>query len=159
MWHKFWLITKKKKYYDPKVYIDPKISYMWFSCSSGWITRWYGSVYGEMELKMDCPTLRILLQKASSYKSHFCTILEDTHAWRYCFRLWVFPLTGEYFYFWHWGVLLKVKRRPHDTDPPHFRHSHPFWNFDYSPVNYDLETIKKELFPRHRLKAHTTEQV
>ena len=81
------------------------------------------------------------------------------HAWRYCFRLWVFPLTGEYFYFWHWGVLLKVKRRPHDTDPPHFRHSHPFWNFDYSPVNYDLEIIKKELFPRHRLKAHTTEQV
>ena len=27
---------------------------------------------------------------------------------RYHFRLWVFALTGEYFYYWHWRVLPKL---------------------------------------------------
>ena len=28
-------------------------------------------------------------------------------------------------------------------DPSCFWHTHPFWNFDHSPVNYDIETSKK----------------
>ena len=47
--------------------------YKWFSCSSGWNECWYASIYKEMELEMDCLTLRIPLQKASSYKHQFCT--------------------------------------------------------------------------------------
>ena len=35
--------------------------------------RWYGSIYKEMELEMDCLTSRILLRKGCSYKCQFCT--------------------------------------------------------------------------------------
>ena len=35
--------------------------------------RWYGSIYKEKDLEMDCLASRILLQNACSYKFQFCT--------------------------------------------------------------------------------------
>ena len=46
MWHKFWLITKKKRYYDPKVYIDPRnilhVIFMlfWMKYTLIWFSLW-----------------------------------------------------------------------------------------------------------------------
>ena len=37
---------------------------------------------------------------------------------RYCFRLWVFALAGEYFYCWHWGALLKALHGEWSHDLP-----------------------------------------
>ena len=42
-------------------------------CWSGWNKCWYGSIYKEMELEMDCLTSRRLLQKICCYKCQFCT--------------------------------------------------------------------------------------
>ena len=42
----------------------------------------------------------------------------------------------------------KEKKTPHLIfDYPPFWNSHPFWNFDHSPVNYELETSKKRAVP------------
>ena len=46
---------------------------------------------------------------------------------------------------WHKFWLIKKKK----VDPPSFWHPNLFWNFDHSPVTYDLETSKKKRFPHN----------
>ena len=38
-----------------------------------WNNRWYGSIYKEMELHMDCLTPGVLFHNVCSYKHQFCT--------------------------------------------------------------------------------------
>ena len=55
-------------------FLEGNSSLQVISYYSGWSKRWYGSIYKEIELQMDCLTSRrLFLQKVYSYKCQFCT--------------------------------------------------------------------------------------